>query len=118
VALAQLELLQGRAHAAVEDDDPLVHRPYVVALRHEAREATGECRWDFALLRRGESEGARLAPLEPEATAPVAGVEGPGEAADEAPAAARVGVPGRFALAGEAGDHQRLGAAELLDPGF
>ena len=35
VLLGQVELLQRRAHAAVEDDDPLLHRRYVVALRHE-----------------------------------------------------------------------------------
>ena len=34
VLLRQVELLEGRAHAAVEDDDTLAHRPQVVALRH------------------------------------------------------------------------------------
>ena len=34
VLLRQVELLEGRAHAAVEDDDTLADRPQVVALRH------------------------------------------------------------------------------------
>ena len=40
VGLGEVELLQGRAHAAVEDDDALVDRLYVVALRHEPLKAT------------------------------------------------------------------------------
>src|ERR1700761_5917469 len=54
--------------------------------------------------------------LQAEAAAPVAAVDQGDETGDQAAAAAGVGVPGRFALAGEAGDHQRLGAAELADP--
>ncbi len=34
VLLGEVELLQGRAHAAVEDDDPLQHGPQEIALRH------------------------------------------------------------------------------------
>src|SRR5881394_118420 len=53
---------------------------------------------------------------EPETAAPVARAERPGGAADEA--ATRLGVrePVRFALAAEAADDDRLGAAVLLDP--
>jgi hypothetical protein len=34
VGLREVELLQGRAHAAVIDDDALANRPQVVPLRH------------------------------------------------------------------------------------
>src|SRR5690349_25175641 len=50
--------------------------------------------------------------------APVAGAEEAGEGGDEGAAALGVGVPGELALAAEAGDHQRLAAAVLLDPRF
>ncbi len=40
VLLGQVELLQGRAHAAVEDDDALLGRGYEIALGHEPEEAT------------------------------------------------------------------------------
>jgi hypothetical protein len=41
VLSGQLKLLQRRAHAAVEDDNALLRSSYVVALRHEPKEATG-----------------------------------------------------------------------------
>ena len=41
VRLGQLELLQGRAHAAVEDNDALVDCGYEVTVGHELKEATG-----------------------------------------------------------------------------
>src|ERR1700761_3973682 len=53
--------------------------------------------------------------LETQASLPVARVDQLRHPRDQATAAAGVGVPGRFALAGEAGDDERLGAAELAD---
>src|SRR4051794_27813 len=53
--------------------------------------------------------------LEAEAALQVAAVDQLRHPGDQAAAAAGVGVPGRFALAAEAGDHERLGAAELAD---
>ena len=44
IGLGQLELLQGRAHAAVEDDDALLGRGYEIALGHESREGKGSPR--------------------------------------------------------------------------
>src|SRR5215213_11970680 len=48
--------------------------------------------------------------------APVAGAEEAGDGGEEAAAGLAVGVPGGLALAAHAGDHDRLTAAELLDP--
>ena len=41
VLLGQVELLQGRAHAAVEDDDALAGRGYEIALGHRSKRLPG-----------------------------------------------------------------------------
>src|SRR6201995_3864507 len=65
---------------------------------------------------RDNGRRAALLALEAEAAAPVAAIDQLRHPGDQATAAAGVGVPGRFALGGEAGDDERLGAAELADP--
>src|SRR3954468_14453669 len=55
---------------------------------------------------------------EPEPAPPVASVEEADQGGDQAAAGLGVGVPGRLTLAAEAGDHEGLAAAVLLDPGF
>src|SRR5262245_21121325 len=54
-------------------------------------------------------------PAQPEAPPDVAGVEGPGDAPDEASARLGVGVPGALAPAGQQGHHERPAPAVLLD---
>src|SRR6187431_3497960 len=62
----------------------------------------------------------RLADLATQAQAPAnaPSIEGLGHQPDQRAPGLRVGVPSRFALAGEAGDHHRLRAAVLLDAGL